>query len=185
MKHATQLLLSAVLCFGLAVTLPGASRHAEAQNAPMPVQSSSSSASADAEALLPAITATDVQIPVLSMPKAIDDIIRADDITFQPFPEKRAGGDVIRDKNQIIGMAARRNLAAGVPIRLIDLRKEQLVKRGEMVTVTFRQGALEITAAGKAIESGALNEVIKVTNLSTNRTVDGKVTGPSQVEVGR
>jgi len=129
----------------------------------------------------PAKESTD--LPVLISPKNINDPITADDLTIQSFPVKKVHGDMIRDSNQIVGFAAKRPLQAGQPMRFIDLMKEQLVKHGDDVTLLYHTGALEITASGRALESGALNDSIKVTNLGSNRTVDAKVIGPKQVEI--
>ncbi len=124
-----------------------------------------------------------VELPVLVAPKNVNDVIRAEDLTIQNFPEKKVHGDMIKDSTQIIGQAARRQLQAGQPLRLIDLHKEQLVNRGDDVALTFHDGSLEITASGKAQESGALGDSIHILNLGSNHVVDAKVIGPKQVEV--
>ncbi len=123
------------------------------------------------------------ELPVLVSPKAINDVITEDDLVIQEFPVERVKGDMLRDSTQIIGFAAKRQLPAGKPLRLIDLRREQLVQRGENVSLIYRNGTLEIVANGKAMEGGALDDTIRVTNSSSNRTVDAKVTGPKQVEI--
>lgn len=128
-------------------------------------------------------TPNTVELPVLTSPKAMNDVITEDDLVMQEFPSNRVKGDMLRDSTQIIGQAAKRQLSAGKPLRLIDLRREYLVKRGENVSLIYRNGALEITATGKALENGALDDVIRVTNNASNRTVDAKVAGPNQVEI--
>jgi len=132
-----------------------------------------------------AIAADDktIELPVLASPKSINDVITQDDLVIQEFPTDRVKGDMLRDSSQIIGYAAKRQLAAGKPLRLIDLRREQLVQRGENVSLIYRNGSLEIVANGKAMESGALDDVIRVTNMGSNRTVEAKITGPKQVEI--
>jgi len=138
-----------------------------------------------AQVTAPAVDPTKepVDLPVLISPKNINEPITADDLTIQSFPIKKVHGDMIRDSSQIIGLAAKRPLQAGQPMRFIDLMKEQLVKHGDDVTLVYHTGALEITASGRALESGALNDSIKITNLGSNRTVDAKVIGPKQVEI--
>lgn len=129
-------------------------------------------------------TPAPVDLPVLTTPKNVNEVIDANDLIIQSFPAQRvSGGDIIHDSSQIIGLAARRPLQAGQPIRLIDLKKEELVQRGSDVSLTFRNGSLEITAMGKALENGSLGDVIKITNVGTNRTVDAKITGPNQAQV--
>jgi flagella basal body P-ring formation protein FlgA len=42
---------------------------------------------------------------------------------------------------------------------------------------------LEIIARARAMDGGGLDDYIRVTNTSSNRTVEGKVIGPKQVEI--
>jgi flagella basal body P-ring formation protein FlgA len=130
-----------------------------------------------------ALTPEPIDLPVLTSPKGINDPITTDDLIIQSFPAKKVRDDMIRDSHQIIGMAAKRPLPAGEPLRLIDLMKEQLVRRGDDISLTYHTGALEILATGRALESGALHDSIKVTNTGSNRTVDAEVTGPKQAEI--
>jgi flagella basal body P-ring formation protein FlgA len=40
-----------------------------------------------------------------------------------------------------------------------------------------------VTATGQAKQDGALGETIAIINLSSKKTVAGRVTGPNQVEI--
>ena len=124
-----------------------------------------------------------VDLPVLTTPKAINEAISANDIIMQSFPAKRVNGSMIRDAAQIIGMAPKHPLQAGAPINQVDLMKEQLIRRGDDVSLLYHTGSLEINASGKALENGALGDSIKITNSGSNRTVDARVTGPKQAEI--
>lgn len=123
------------------------------------------------------------ELPVLTVPKNVNDVITQDDLVMQEFPEKNVKGDMLKDPAQIIGFAAKRQLNAGKPLRLLDLRREQLVQRGESVALIYRSGSLEIQASGRALDAGALDDTIRVTNSASNRTVEAKITGPKQVEI--
>ncbi len=156
------------------------SQPARAQDAAAPTTTPSTT-TAPVAAAIPAVP--QVELPVLIAPKNMNDVIRAEDLTIQSFPEKKVRGDMLRDSTQIIGQAAKRQLQAGQPLRLIDLHKEQLVQRGDDVALIFHDGQLEITAAGKAQESGAMGDSIHVLNQGSNHVVDARITGPKQVEV--
>lgn len=127
--------------------------------------------------------AAPVDLPVLVSAKAANETITQNDLVMQSFPAKRIRSDIIRDIVQIVGMAAKHPMQPGNPISTLDLMKEQLVKRGDGVSLLYKTGELEINASGKALENGALGDSIKITNTGSNRTVDAKVTGPRQVEV--
>lgn len=61
------------------------------------------------------------------------------------------------------------------------LQKPQLVDRGEPVTITYRQGVLLLTAKGKAMQSGAKGDIVRVTNVNSSKTIDATVIGSNQV----
>jgi flagella basal body P-ring formation protein FlgA len=83
----------------------------------------------------------------------------------------------------VIGMEAARPLPVGTIVRSSDVIRPQLVRRGEPVTIVFRDGALSITAEGRALGSGATGDFVRIVSLSTNRTLDGVVEGTGSVRI--
>ena len=105
------------------------------------------------------------------------------DIAWVPLPTLSIGRNIIRTKNQLIGMTPKRGLNPKTPLRLSDLSRPEIVKRGKMVSILFRTGKISLTAVGKAIESGGRGDVIRVMNSKSHKTIDAVVTGPAQVQV--
>lgn len=72
-----------------------------------------------------------------------------------------------------------------VPVRLSKPAPAQarLIRRGELVTLLSRGGAIEVRAQGKALGDGALGDSIQVQNSSSGRVVGGVVRAAGQVEV--
>ena len=126
-----------------------------------------------------------IELPVLVNPKAVNEVITEEDLIIKEFSTKKVRGDMIRDSQQIIGQAARRQLQAGRPLRLIDIRKEYLVQRGDRVMINFQDGALIITATGEAKESGAMGDIIRVKNAGTDREIDATVSASKTVTINR
>jgi flagellar basal body P-ring formation protein FlgA len=81
------------------------------------------------------------------------------------------------------GLATTRNIAAGSTLRPGDLAPPALVHRGEAVSLFVRAGALSITAPGRALSDGSAGAAIRVVNLATNRTLDGRVEASGRVLV--
>ena len=98
----------------------------------------------------------------------------------RPKAELRSDGVAL---DQAIGMAARTTLRSGQALRMDDLVKPQIVQRNETVTITYQVPGIMLTARGKAVEAGALGDVVGVLNIQSNRTVQATVTGPGRVSI--
>ena len=76
-----------------------------------------------------------------------------------------------------------RTLGAGEALRLSDTRLALLVKKGDAVVISVgRPGAVQVSAAMTALESGRVGEQIKVRNNESGRVVEGIVTGKHTVK---
>jgi flagella basal body P-ring formation protein FlgA len=90
---------------------------------------------------------------------------------------------LIADPAEALGMEARVTLYAGRPIPLASLQPPALVERNQLVTLVFRQGAVDIRAEGRALGRGAADAEVRVMNLASRTTVTGRVAGPGLVSV--
>ncbi len=87
------------------------------------------------------------------------------------------------DRHSLIGRVLTRSLAAGAPILGYMAEEPPVIRRGQMVRMVISSGALQLSATGMAHSDGRLEQMIKVQNLSSNKTIHGRVTGPGVVEV--
>lgn len=85
--------------------------------------------------------------------------------------------------SEVIGMEARVTLYAGRPIPLGSLTEPALVERNQLVSLVFNHGGLEIRADGRALGRGGEGETIRIMNLASRSTINGRVAGPGIVEV--
>lgn len=122
-------------------------------------------------------------IPVLRSNLKKGDIIGANDIEFIDVPQKTLKHNVIISAEELIGLTPRRIAYAGKLMITGTLERPQLVERGDNVHITFREGPLLLTATGKALQSGAKGDLVRVTNLNSSRTIDAYITGSAQVVV--
>ncbi len=126
-----------------------------------------------------------LEVPVLQARMRGGEIIAEADITYVAMPAHRVAADAALDAADMVGLSPRRSLAAGVPVRLADLRPPIVVRRGEPVTMQLSAGALTITARGRALEDGARGALIRIVNIDSNRTVEAEIVGPGTVTVRR
>ena len=127
-------------------------------------------------------TAADgVTADVLSRTIHRGDVLSERDFITEEIPAAKARGAVSAD--EAAGYEARRTLREGMPVRESDLAEPRLVKRGEPVKITLREGALTITAIGRALGDAALGEPVRVFNEATNQTLDGIVESAGVVRI--
>lgn len=93
--------------------------------------------------------------------------------------------DLTTPSGQMVGLEVRRAIYAGHPINQSDLGPPTLVRRNEIVTMTFRNRGIALRAEGRALGAGGSGEVVDVMNLESRRTIRAVVTGSRSVEVRR
>lgn len=123
-----------------------------------------------------------VTIAILSRSQDRGAVLRESDLTTEQRPRSQASNEYV-GLAQAIGKSLKRPLRAGQPLRDSDLSRPELVHRGEAVVIVYRTEGIYLTIRGKAEESGALGDIVGITNLQTKRTIQGTVSGPGEVTV--
>ncbi len=82
-----------------------------------------------------------------------------------------------------VGMRMKQNLASNGFLRENMFEDPPLVNRGDNVVLVVRKGNMRIVATGVADQEGRLGDQIQVNNLTTNRVVSGRISGPKTVDV--
>jgi flagella basal body P-ring formation protein FlgA len=110
-------------------------------------------------------------------------VLQDSDVLVERHPRAEFTRDMVSDRGQAIGFAARNALQPGRPLRTADLMKPELVQRNETVTIVYEVPGIVLTVRGKAVDGGAEGDVISVLNEQTKRTVQGVVIGPGRVSI--
>lgn len=121
-------------------------------------------------------------VPVAAREIARGTVIGPDDVAFerQPVTNRRTP---VAAFDALVGKVAERRIGRGTPIETTDLGEPLLVKRNELVTLTYRTGRLTLTARGRALADGVGGSTVTVLNLQSKRVVEGKVERTGVVEV--
>jgi flagella basal body P-ring formation protein FlgA len=124
-------------------------------------------------------------VDVVTVLRPIDrgTILRDEDVQVERHPRAELTRDMVADRGQAVGFAARANLQPGRPLRAADLMKPELVQRNETVTLVYEVPGIVLTVRGKAVDGGAEGDVINVLNEQTKRTVQGVVVGSGRVSI--
>ncbi|AZZ35746.1 flagella basal body P-ring formation protein FlgA [Bdellovibrio sp. qaytius] len=113
-------------------------------------------------------------VPVLTRPLKIGDVITDDAVTTE-MRLMQSYQDAIMDVKSVVGMQASRYLTMGQTLSSKDLKREQILKKGQMVKAIFGADALEISISAQAEEGGAVGDVVKVKNLDSQKMFAAKI----------
>ncbi len=105
------------------------------------------------------------------------------DIAWITVATDKLTNDVITDPSQLIGRELRHDLASGQPISARAIIPARLVTRGSLVTMKIQTPYMTVTAQGRALQDGAVGDVVRVTNTQSNRTVEGTVEGAGVIRI--
>lgn len=122
-----------------------------------------------------------IEVATLARPLARGELVAAADVRPDRRPKSQAP-DAIHPSDAP-GLAAKRSLREGQPLRSGDLMRPQHVERGGFVTLIYAASGLSLSLKAKALAAGAQGDVIAVQNVQSKRVVNGVVTGPSEVTV--
>jgi len=109
------------------------------------------------------------------------DIIRQDDVVAHPLP--RPMPDALLSDRNIVGQQIRRRVAIDRPLTAPDVGPRMAVLASTPVSVLWTSGALRMEMSGRAEESGALGDEVRVLNPGSGRTIRGIVSGDGMIEV--
>ncbi len=113
-------------------------------------------------------------VPVLNRALKIGDVI-TEDVVITEMRLMQSYQDAITDVKSVIGMQAARFLTAGQMLASRDLKREQILRKGQMVKAIFGVDALEISISAQAEEAGAVGDVIKVKNIDSQKMFAAKI----------
>jgi flagella basal body P-ring formation protein FlgA len=123
-----------------------------------------------------------VQVLAYSHSLEAGEIIQADDLTWAKAVQAPAGAP--RDADQLIGKAARRPLREGSPASTRDVVEATVIKKGDMVRVSYTNDEVSLTMQGRAASSAAVGEPVSVVNTTTKITIQAIASGPDKAVVG-
>lgn len=87
------------------------------------------------------------------------------------------------DPGKLVGRRLRSSILAGRVLSQNLLDANNIVSRGQTVTLAVANGGLNIRMTGKALMDGALDQRIRVENLTSGRIVEGVVRSAELVEI--
>lgn len=137
---------------------------------------------AGAEASSPAAARGNVEVLTYSRNLAAGEIVQPADLVWGKAAA--APADAPSDAEAIIGMAAKRALRAGAAVAARDVGAAQVIKMGDIITVTYEDGGISLSLQGRAMANAGVGETLNVQNTTSKKIVQALVTAPGQAVVG-
>ncbi len=122
------------------------------------------------------------QVPVLNRAVKMGDVITQDLVTIEKRQLLNAR-ESVTNPEQLIGMQAARYLNAGQTISYADLKKEQVLKKGQMVKAMVGHAFFEVSISAQVEESGSIGDVIKIKNMDSQKVVAARVIDKGLVRI--
>lgn len=110
-------------------------------------------------------------------------LLTANDLKNEMHDTSRIHKAYYTDLESLLGMKAKRSIAAGRVLDANLVQRRQLVKRGTSVHILAGEGPLQVRMKGKALDNGARGERVRVRNLSSGREVTGEVIASGVIQV--
>lgn len=130
----------------------------------------------------PAAARGNVEVLTYARSLAAGEVVQPQDLVWAKAAA--APADAPSDAEQVIGLAARRPLRAGAAVSGRDVAAAQVVKAGELITVTYEDAGISLSLQARALSAGAAGDLINVQNTLSKKTVQAVVIGPGQAVVG-
>lgn len=121
-------------------------------------------------------------IPVLVRPLKVGEVVTEDAVTLE-MRLVQAYQEILTDVKSVVGMQAARFLSMGQALTSRDLKREQILKKGQMVKAIFGAESLEISITAQAEEGGAVGDVIKVKNVDSQKMFAAKIIDRGVVKI--
>lgn len=122
-------------------------------------------------------------VVVSSRPLSRGSRLGVDDVELMREDITRLGSGYFTTLEQVVGMEARHGVRAGMVLNRNLLKAPIVIRRGDKVSITASTGSVRVQMEGKALEAGAVGELIEVENLSSKQRLEAEVIGPGVVQV--
>lgn len=129
-----------------------------------------------------------VDVLVSRHPMNKGDRLQTSDVTFREENISQLRRGYLNRYEQLSHQQLANRIKAGTILTPSMLIPEQIIRRGDRITITARgqnsaKGGFTISMPGEALGNGALHQQIRVKNLSSGKIVKGKIISPSEVIV--
>lgn len=136
-----------------------------------------------AKSQISGLAARMIDVPVLTSSVERGVSIGKSDITTVRLPAKDVKASVVSSVADVVGMIAKRTLSAQQPLAKSDLVAPLMVRRNEIVIVTYKNGSIVLSTRARAMANGTKGETVQLQNPASKKIIEAVVTGPQQATI--
>lgn len=122
-------------------------------------------------------------VPVLKHAMVSGSVISRNDIELTQINLGTGSKPIIRSVDQLLGKKVKRHLNAGIPILVSQIEAPDMIQRGQQVSLEYENNGLMVRMSGRSNQNGAEGDWIKVVNLNSGKTIEGRVNSSGNVSV--
>jgi flagella basal body P-ring formation protein FlgA len=111
--------------------------------------------------------------------------VTAEDVAWVEGPLDGQLLQPVPSLDEVLASQTRRAIAPGEVLTHIVLAKPVAVRAGEEVALTVRSGAMEVKGVARAVSSGSVGDVIRVTTPGSREIRRARIVAPARVEIVR
>jgi flagella basal body P-ring formation protein FlgA len=130
----------------------------------------------------PTVVRGNVEVLAYARSLAAGEIVQPQDLIWTKVAA--APSDSPDDADALIGMSVRRPLRQGAVASLRDVSAAQVIKSGDLVSVTYEDGGISLTLQGKAMAAAAVGDAFAFQNTLSKKIIEAVATGPGSAVVG-
>jgi flagella basal body P-ring formation protein FlgA len=112
-----------------------------------------------------------------------DVVLGHDDVEWADGALEGQAIEPLPSLESVLAASARRAFAQGEIVTNTMLRKPLAVRAGEQVAMTFRSGRIEVRGIGRAVNSGAIGDIIRVLRPGSRQSSRARIVAPASVEM--
>jgi len=128
---------------------------------------------------------SEVQVVMTTRAMARGEVLSPEDISEKTVSRPPAIQPLLRQAEEALGNALKRSIGEGVELSAAMLKKPTIIRSGEHTLIRAEAGGLQVRVTGKALQHGVVGEIIRVLNLSSKKTVRGRVEADGTITVSR
>lgn len=110
-------------------------------------------------------------------------LLTAADLATDERDVSRLGSGYFTSPDGLLGQRLKQSVIAGRMLTPALLQADHIIRKGQTVTLLAAGGGINVAMSGKSLMDGALNQRIRVENLSSGRVIEGIVRSREHVEI--
>ncbi len=124
-----------------------------------------------------------VEVPVAARYIKFGEIIQSSDLNNLKVKLDTIKNSDINSTLDVVGMQAKRYIAAGSVIKRADVANPPVIKNNDPVNIIYSSGSINLKTSGTALGAGAVGDMIKVKNGTSGIVLLGQIINKNTVQV--